>query len=218
MQKALAKAAKAYAGIDTYDSEVWMQERVGGKLRPEERVRKAFVKSPLKIYVRWLPGGANAGLQLSHNAERDGAKHFRVLAAGLKSLAGVRTFALENAVVRKLYPHRFLLNEYHLGFLLAYVDRVIAQAASRRKLTTVSDKKVNDGLPGRSLRVIEIDLADGAADGADFRRVRLGFDEATQLPLLIQTFTADGGLDLSYRFVKFTPNAALDDSTFELKK
>jgi hypothetical protein len=218
LKQMLAKAAKAYAGINSYDSEVWLQERVGGKLLAEERVREAFVKSPLKIYLRWLPGGAYTGLQASHTAERDGPNNFRALATGVKSWAGVQKLALDSALVKKLYPHKFLLNQYHMGFMISHIERVVQQALSRGKLKALSDKPLPNAIPGRQLRAIEVELGENAADGISFRRAVVGFDQATMLPLLIQTFNADGGIHSSYRFIKFSPNVALDDGTFDIKK
>jgi hypothetical protein len=219
---AIAKAANAYAAVAAYDAEVWTQERVGGKLRAEEHVHTVFVKSPMKIYCRWLPGGAYEGLQTSYVAARDGANSYMALESGAAGLIGARTYPNGSKILHRLYPHQYPLKQYHMGFLFSRLQTRQRRAAELNMVAVSVQEPIDTLIPGRRIRLFTCDFAANfpadPVDGVVYRRMIIGFDEKISLPLFIETSIADNKLYARYKYVKFTANPSVPDSLFQLTR
>ena len=218
----IEKSIKAYSGINVYDAEVWIQERIQGKLHNEERVHSVFVKSPLKMYFHWLPGGAFEGLQVSYVAERDGPNKYYALETGFRGLIGLQKYSFDNLLIKQLYPHFYPLKQYHLGFLINRLEANYRRAAELGKISITAEGLKETLIPGRRLRVFKCtfppDFPLDSMDGFRVGQSIVGYDEETSLPLFIENYNSEGQLHSRFKYMKFSPNPAIDASMFELKR
>jgi hypothetical protein len=218
LDRCLARATQAYDKLHAYAAVVTLQERVRGKLLPAEKIRSLYVKSPTKLYCRWLPGGAYAGLQTSYVPDRDGAKNLSALPTGFAGLAGVERLALDATIIDKLYPHQHRINDYHLGFTLSQIQTAVAKGKASGKMQVAAAGVDSTSLAGRRLRIFQVGYSDNKADGLPYRRSVLGFDEETGLPLWIESFDFEDRLYASYKLGSFAVDPAWSDDDFTLKK
>jgi len=218
LQQALKQASQSFNGINTYTAKVILEERHGGKIKGKEIVRAACTKKPFRLYFHWLDGGLYAGLQVSHDRRRDGANQLQALESGVRGMVGVTTWSLDSRIIRTFYPHHFKLTQYDLGFLLQHVADVLEKATAKGKIKVADRGIATNIIPGRRVHVFAIELSENPSDGLLYRRSVLGFDTATHLPRLVETYNFNDKLHARYVVEELKINPSIDENIFTLKK
>ena len=213
-----AKAMAAWEKLDGYLANTVIQERVKGKLREPEKIRSLYLKSPVRMYCLWQPGGSYAGLQIAFTPAKDGANYFRALEGGMAGLAGPLRVALDSYLIEKFYPHHYLVNQYNEGHLLQESSVQMRKAGLVGKNHVTDAGVAADAIPGRRLHMFDIEMSDNPADGMKFRRSIFGYDEPTGLLLFIENYDFKNQLAESYKFMTITVNPTATDADFELKR
>lgn len=216
-QSALAQAKSAYSKIGSYTFHAHLKELNKGKPKELEIVHSEFIKNPRRIYFRWEAGSLFEGLQASHVLDRDGADKFQGLETGVRGLPGVITWKLDSPIIAKLYPHQFLLSQYHMGFIISHIENVTGKAQKDGALSVVFDGTKSLDKSGRVLDMYKLELSKGAGSGK-YKKGTVGFDQKTKLPLYLEIFDHQGRLFARYDIKKFAPNAKVDTAVFTLKK
>ncbi|MDP8255483.1 MAG: DUF1571 domain-containing protein [Candidatus Alcyoniella australis] len=218
LDQSLLRAHAAYDVLQNYSAMVEVRELVRGRTSEMERIFVVFDKSPLRMYVRWLPGGGNAGMQASYVESRDGPDHFLVLETGLRGLFGVLRFRLDSAFADTLYPHHFRMIDYDFGkqldFAQGLYDRARELGGCRVEVLGIDQRS----MPGHRLKRYSVLIGDDQADGLKFRRLNMAFDLGSGMPLHLEYVDLQDRVWGSYRFMSFEIDPLIDDALFELRK
>lgn len=217
LEQALEQAATTYAGMATYTADVILRERHKGKIQGDERIRAALAKSPLRLHFTWKKTGIYGGLQAAYDAKRDGPDHYTGLSTGASGLLGVRRWHVHSKVIKKLYPHHFPMNQYHMGFMLGHMREMFDKARAAGKIQARILAEPPARAAGRNLIFYAIELSADPADGLLYRRALIGAHPKTSLPLFIELYGFDDRLWGNYDFVTLHPNVKIDPSEFTLK-
>jgi hypothetical protein len=216
LTRAMDRADQAYRAVSAYTADVLAQERLGGKLKTE-KIRSVVSKNPFRAYFQWVEGGLHVGMKASYVAERDGPRHLLARGSGAAGLAGVQKLAFDSVVIKKVYPHHFDINQYHLGFMLEEMRRIAQRAAAKQRLAVTDGGISTTAVPGKRLRLYRAELSADPADGFRYRLCLYGFDEATALPLLIENYGFQNEAYSIYRILGLQLNPPIDPSVFDLK-
>jgi hypothetical protein len=134
----------------------------------------------------------------------------------------VRKYAFDSLLIKKFYPHQYVIKNYHLGFLLSRLQARHLRATELNAIKVTIGGPPNAAIPGRRLRVFTCEFAPNfpvdPTDGVRYRRTIIGFDEQTSLPLFIETYDGNGQFYARYKYMKFTANPNIPDSLFELRR
>lgn len=215
-ERLLTEAAARVAGLRTYACTVLCQERIGGRLRRQERI-ESLVRAPSSVYLRWVAGPFE-GLQASHVPERDGPNKFMARESGLKGLAGALSLHHRSKLVDQLYPHHFRTHETSLHFLVGLSVELLTRARAAGKLRSLRLEEVDDAVLERRATRVDCELSRDPRDGLRWPRIELFFERQSQLPLHLRLHDFDGNLAGEYAFLDLRPNVELPASAFELAR
>jgi hypothetical protein len=198
------------------------QERIGGKLRPEETIRVAFRDEPFAVFMSWVTGGGTASATVYVRGENEG-----------KMLAQVPVLGARPTDPRGFMPRqsaRYSIEEF--GLVQSTKRTLAAWSAARDNGTLKTEylgRKAIPELNGQMCHVIRrlcpTDEIDAYAPGDDnavtpknqadaFRTVTVYLSAESWLQLGTELRRADGELAGAYWFRELVVNPKLPANQF----
>lgn len=206
-EKWLSEAEAAYAGVSGYTAIFHKQQRVAGKLEPEETIFLKFRK-PLSLYMKWIkPPYKGSELLYVAGWNQDRVRAHR---------GGLLRF-----VTRNLHPDDPGLMAGNLrpvtstgiGYLLESVARNIRAAIKGNELTFAMQG--DETVYGRSTRVVVATFPDAKAKDYDGRRMIIHQDIGNGMLLRIRIHDRDDQLVESYGYENLDLQSTLTDADFD---
>ncbi|HSB68245.1 MAG TPA: DUF1571 domain-containing protein [Candidatus Methylomirabilis sp.] len=184
-------AEKSYAGVHDYTSIMLGRERLGGELRPQERILLKFQR-PFKVYMKWIEGPSKGreGLYVS------GAHNGKFLLYEPRGIRRLFTAALEPSDQRVMEQSRHPVTDVGIGRLLEIVGEN-ARRGAKNGVLQVIDRGTGD-LAGRRVRNLEGILPRDQKLAYYCYRVLLSFDEEHHLPIRVVVYDWDDQIAEEY--------------------
>jgi uncharacterized protein DUF1571 len=177
-------ADKSYAEVHDYTMIMVGRERIGGVLRPEERILLKFQR-PFKVYLKWLEGPSRGreGLYVS------GAHQGKFLIYEPRGIRRLFTAALDPTEKRVMENSLHPVTDVGIGRLLEIVG-ANARRGAKNGVLQVTDRGVEE-LAGRRVRTLEAMLPREPKLAYYCYRVILSFDEENHLPIRVVVYDWD---------------------------
>lgn len=205
--KWVQEAEAAYFGVESYTAIVHKQQRVAGKLLPEETIFLKF-KKPFSIYMKWIKdpyrgsellfvAGWNENRVRAHRGglqrfiTRDlEPRHPRLMAGNLRPVTDMGIGQLVKAVAVNV---RAAIDRGGLGFSEAGTETVY----------------------GRATQIVEIVLPDGITGGYEGHRLVINQDAGNGILVRIRIHDRDGQLVEYYGYENLDLDAPLSEADFD---
>jgi len=206
-EKWIEEAEAAYESIASYTAIVHKQQRVAGKLLPEETIFLKFRK-PFSLYMKWIKA-PNKGSELLYV---DGWNENRIRA----HRGGLLRF-----IVRDVDPRDPKLMD---GTLRPVTDMGIGQlvrivALNVRAAINAGDigfsEHGEETVYGRKTRVMEVVLPNARAGRYDGRRFVINQDAESKILIRIRVYDQDNQLVENYGYENLDLDARLADTDFD---
>lgn len=206
----LRGAEAAYARVTTYTAVFYKQQRVAGKLLPEETILLKCRKKPFSLYMKWIQE-PHKGSELLYAA---GWNEDRVRAhrGGILSFI-VRNFNTNDPVLMKnnLRP----VTSTGIGFLLEAVATNMRKAIKVGELTFSGCGE--EMLCGRHTQILEVVFPKQRAKDYGGCRYIVNQDVESKILVGIRVYDQDDKLVENYAYENFDLNARLADVDFDPK-
>lgn len=206
----LREAEAAYDKVTTYTAVFHKQQRVAGKLLPEETILLKCRKSPFSLYMKWT-GVPHKDSELLYVT---GWNEGRVKA----HRGGILRFVVRNLepmdpglMAGNLRP----VTSIGIGFLLESVATNIRKAAKVDELT-FSDRG-QETVYGRITQVVEVAFPKEKARDYGAYRYVINQDAESKMLVRIRVYDARGQLVENYGYENLALDAALTDADFDPK-
>ncbi|HEY8506609.1 MAG TPA: DUF1571 domain-containing protein [Gemmataceae bacterium] len=208
----IARAQESYRKVRDYTCTFVKQERVGGRLLPEQTARMYARTEPFSVYFEFLSPRSVAGQEACYVAGANGGK-MRVKGNGWKSALGFVSLDLDDPRVTR--ENRHTIAEAGIGPLIAQIAR--AYAAEKPARVRAAPYRFGGRL---CTRVEMVAPPDGKAGYA--HRSVVYFDRETGLPLRFEAYDRprpggppEGELLECYSYLEPRFNVNLPDATFQ---
>jgi outer membrane lipoprotein-sorting protein len=199
----LSAMGAAWSKVNDYTAIFYKQERVAGKVLPEEKIQLKF-KKPFKIYLHWLAGphegreslyvrGENGGKVIGHEG----------------GILGFITLTMDPAGSMAMKGNRHPITDAGIGRLIEILDKDLKRGRERRelKLTLLGEDEVY----GREAWHI---LKDTPAGGYYAPKMEIWVDKELNLPIKIKIFGPGDEFLESYGYSDLEVNIGLKDEEF----
>jgi hypothetical protein len=201
------EARQVYTQVNDYTCILISQERVKGKLLPEQVIQMTFRKTPFSVHMKWV-GKEKTGQEVCFVTGRNGNK-MRVLPDGIAKNFGWMTIAVDDPKV--LQHSRHVITEAGFGNI---IERCLAGWDAERSLNktqvAVAEYEYN------KRRCWRVETVHTAKDPSFlYYRTVVYFDKETKLPVRMEAYDwprpggPDGGELLecfSYIELRFNTN------------
>jgi hypothetical protein len=184
-------AERSYAEVRDYTSIMVGRERLGGVLKPQEKIRLKFQR-PFKVYMKWLEGPSK-GREGLYASDAHSGKFLIYEPRGIRRLF---TAALDPTDQRVMEQSRHPVTDVGIGRLLEIVGEN-ARRGSRNGVLQVVDRGVGE-LAGRRVRTLEGTLPRDPKLAYYCYRVILSFDEENHLPIQVVVYDWDDQIAEEY--------------------
>ena len=171
----LTRIELSYARINDYTATFRKQERVDGRLLPEETIFLKFQK-PLKVYMKWIEDPSK-GTEALYADGSNGNK----LLVHRGGLLGILTLSLDPRGSLALTKNRHPITEVGLGFLIDGLKRNIRAALLHGELEVI--RLAEESFRGRSTMVVEAKFAPRAGRTYYASRMICHIDTELMLPI-----------------------------------
>jgi hypothetical protein len=209
-EKWLREAEAAYDGVAFYTAVFHKQQRVAGKLEPEETIFLKYRKKPVSMYLKWIEApyeGSELLYVVGWNQDRVRAHR-----------GGILRF-----ITRNLDPRDPLLMRDNLrpvtssgiGYLLLAVG-VNARRAIKAGELAFSERG-EETVYGRRAHVLELVFPKKSAKHYDGRRFVISQDVETKILFKITVYDGDDQLVETYGYENLVLNAPLANADFDPK-
>lgn len=215
LPKALAEAKAVYAKTRDYSGYMVRQERVGGKLQPEQTAEIRVRTEPFAIYTKTLAPKPLLGQELAYMAGKKDDK-VRVRAAGIAGVGGFLTVNPDDPKANVDSRHK--ITDTGIGAVLKRVDA--AMDAEKRAKTSPQILVGEYTFDNRPCTRYEV-FCERAHMGRYAYRVVVYFDRELKLPVRLEAYDAPKGAEASgeliecVSFVSLKVNGGLGDAVFE---
>ncbi|MBI2903339.1 MAG: DUF1571 domain-containing protein [Candidatus Methylomirabilis oxyfera] len=202
----LTRIESSYARINDYTATFRKQERVDGKLLPEETILLKFQK-PLKVYMKWIedPSKGTEALYV------DGSNGNKLL-VHRGGLLGILTLSLDPKGSLALTKNRHPITEVGLGFLIDGLKRNVRTALGHGELEII--RVAEEGFRGRSAMVVEAKFAPRAGRTYYASRMVCYIDTELMLPIGAAFYDERDALFERYSYSDVKLNAGLTPLDF----
>ena len=169
----LTRIESSYARINDYTAVFRKQERVDGKLLPEDTILLKFQK-PLKVYMKWIqdPSKGTEALYV------DGSNGNKLL-VHRGGILGILTLSLDPRGSLALTKNRHPITEVGFGYLIDGLQRNIRMALLHGEFEII--RLAEETFRGRSATVVESRFL--ARGGRTYHASRMVFHIDTELQL-----------------------------------
>jgi hypothetical protein len=207
-QEWLREAEAAYDKVRSYTAIFHKQQRVAGKLEPEETILLKCRKTPFSLYMKWIRRPYEGSeLLYVKGWNEDRAKAHR---------GGLLRF-----ITRDLDPsHPGLMADNlrpvtstGIGFLLEAVATNIRKASKRGELTFSA--RGEESVYGRKTQVLEMIFPKARAGDYDGYRHVINQDVESKILVRIRVYDRDDRLVENYGYENLYLNAPLGDAAFD---
>jgi hypothetical protein len=207
-QEWLREAEAAYDKVRSYTAIFHKQQRVAGKLEPEETILLKCRKTPFSLYMKWVRRPYEGSeLLYVKGWNEDRAKAHR---------GGLLRF-----ITRDLDPsHPGLMADNlrpvtstGIGFLLEAVATNIRKASKRGELTFSA--RGEESVYGRKTQVLEMIFPKARAGDYDGYRHVINQDVESKILVRIRVYDRDDQLVENYGYENLYLNAPLGDAAFD---
>jgi hypothetical protein len=207
-QEWLREAEAAYDKVRSYTAIFHKQQRVAGKLEPEETILLKCRKTPFSLYMKWIRRPYEGSeLLYVKGWNEDRAKAHR---------GGLLRF-----ITRDLDPsHPGLMADNlrpvtstGIGFLLEAVATNIRKASKRGELTFSA--RGEESVYGRKTQVLEMIFPKARAGDYDGYRHVINQDVESKILVRIRVYDRDDQLVENYGYENLYLNAPLGDAAFD---
>jgi hypothetical protein len=215
LPKALAEAKTTYEKMRDYSGYMVRQERIGGKLMPEQTAELRVRVSPHAVYMKTLAPKALMGQELSFMAGQKNDK-VRVRAAGVAGVAGFVSLSMDDAKAN--VESRHTLTNTGIGALLKRMETALeAEKKAKTNLQIlVAEYKFND----RPCTRYEV-FCERPHQGRYAYRVVMFIDDEMKVPVRFEAYDAPkvgdaaGEMIECISFVSLKLNGGLGDAVFD---
>jgi len=206
----LREAEAAYDRVPTYTAVFHKQQRVAGKLRPEETILLKCRKKPFSLYMKWIRAPYK-GSELLYVA---GWNEGRVRA----HRGGILRFVTRNLdpgdpglMAGNLRP----VTSTGIGYLLETVATNIRKAIKVGELTF--SERGQETVYGRNTQILEAVIPKERAKDYDGYRYVINQDVESKILVRIRIYDRDDQLVENYGYENLRLNAPLADADFDPK-
>lgn len=171
----LTRMESSYARINDYAAIFRKQERVDGKLLPEETILLKFQK-PLKVYMKWIedPFEGTEALYVNGTNENKVLVH-------RGGILGILTLSLDPKGSVAMTRNRHPITEVGLGFLIDELQRNVKTALQHGELKLI--RLVEEPFGGRQTVAVEARFAPRAGRTYYTARMVCHIDKDRMLPI-----------------------------------
>ena len=175
----LADARKTYPKVKDYSCVLVKQERVNGKLLPEQTAQMTVRTQPFSVSMKFMSPSSIAGQEVCYVAGKNDGK-MRVKGSGLKGALGFITIGLDDS--RAMAQNRHTIETAGIGALIEQITKLHAESRENKSHTTAAEYLFN----GRTCSRIEITQPEGAKSYC--HRSVLFFEKETGLPVRFEAY------------------------------
>jgi len=203
----LSEAEAAYSEVSTYTAIFHKQQRVGGKLLPEETISLKY-KKPSSLYMKWIREpyeGSELLYEASRNEDRVEAHRGGILRFVTRNLDPWDSALMAG----NLRP----VTSTGIGYLLETVAMSMRKAMKAGALTFTD--RGEEAVYGRNTRVLEIVIPKKIAKDYAGCRFVINQDVESKILVRIRVYDCDGQLVENYGYEKLDLNAPLVDADFD---
>jgi hypothetical protein len=212
--RCVAEARQTYQRVKDYTCTMIKQERVGGKLQPENVIAVKFRNPPFSVYMKWSAPKESAGQEVCFVQGRNNDQ-MRVHATGLGSIVGF--VSIDPRDPKVMQNSRHTIYEAGLGNLIERLAR--SWEEDRRIGKTQSRVAEYDYNKRRCVRV-ETYHTERIPQAYCWRSV-VYFDQQTKLPIRTETYDwprqggpPGGDLLETFSYIDLRFNVGLNDTAF----
>jgi outer membrane lipoprotein-sorting protein len=203
----VGEAEAAYAGVESYTAIVHKQQRVAGKLLPEETIFMKFRK-PFSMYLKWI------------SALYEGSELIYVVGWNENRVRAHRG-GFWKFVVRNLYPRDPELmadnlrpvTDIGIGQLIKTVAINVRSAIAAGYISV--EQLGEEVVYGRKTRILDVDLPSGTVGGYGGYRMVINQDIQSKLLIRIRVYDRQGQLVENYGYENLNLNASLSNEDFD---
>jgi len=207
-EKWLREAEAAYDGVATYTAIFHKQQRVAGKLEPEETILLKYRKKPASLYMNWIKApyhGSELLYVSGWNQDRVRAHKGGILRFITRNLdPGDPVLMADN-----LRP----VTSTGIGYLLQAVAINARKAIEAGELAF--SERGEETVYGRTARVLEIVVPKKSAKNYDGRRFVISQDVESKILFRITVYDGDDRLVEAYGYENLVLNAPLANADFD---
>lgn len=214
--KLIADAHKVYPEVRDYTATFIKQERINGKLSPEQTATLKARTQPFSVHLKFTAPAASAGQEACFVF---GKHHNRMRAKsnGLLGAVGFVTLALDDP--KAMANNRHTLAEAGIGHL---IERISACYEAERQAHMAADVRLADyQFDGRPCTRVEVTHKE-RNPGVYAARCVTYFDQETHLPVRFEAYDwptptgePNGALLECYSYTRLRFNVGLGDADFE---
>jgi hypothetical protein len=211
----IGEAAKTYAGVQDYSCTMISQERVRGKLLPQNVIQMKFRGQPFSVYMQWAEPRANAGREVCFVKGRNGDKLRVHEPTGIASRLGF--IPIDPRDPRVLENSRHTIYEAGLGNLIA---RLQTDWTRERQGNTTQIRMADYQYDNRPCTRVETIHTQRDPQAYCYRSV-IYFDKQNHLPVRTECYDwpraggpPEGDLLESFSYVNLQFNLGLTDAVF----
>jgi len=210
----VAEARQTYAQVSTYTCTLISQERVRGKLLPENVISMSFRGQPFSVYMRWLGPKEFAGQEVAYVHGRNNGM-MRVHAKGVLGALGFVSIAPNDPRVMEHSRHTIV--EAGIGNLIERLARSWEfERAQNKTRVQMAEYDYNQ----RRCTRVETILTERTPQAYAYRTV-VYFDKQWRLPVRVECYDfprqggpPEGELLECFSYANLQFNMNLDDRTF----
>ena len=203
----VAEAEAAYARVESYTAVVHKQQRVAGKLLPEETIFLKFRK-PFSMYMKWI------------SAPYEGSELVYVVGWNENQVRAHRG-GFWKFVVRNLHPRDPELmadnlrpvTDFGIGELIKTVAVNVRSAIEAGYISVAHLGE--ESVYGRKTRILDVDLPSGTVGGYGGYRMVINQDIESKVLIRIRVYDRRDQLVENYGYENLNLNAGLADADFD---
>lgn len=202
----LNQMGSRYAGIQDYVAIFHKQERVDGKLLPEETILFKFQK-PLEIYMKWIkePHKGREALYAS-------GKYENKVVAHKGGFFGFLTVSLDPKGRFAMKGNRHPITDAGLGHLIEGLEKNISKAMDNNELEIT--RSGTEDFRGRATFFIEARSDSRGSNKYYASRMILHVDKELMLPIGVAFYDEKGELFERYAYTDLKVNVGLTSEDF----
>ena len=205
--KVLSGMEAAYAKVDDYTANFLKQERVGGKVLPEENIFLKF-KKPFKVYMKWLKGPHEGREALFVRGKYDNK-----VVGHDSGILGFLNLKMDPNGKLAMRGNRHPITDVGIGRLIEIVMTNVRRGEKSGEVTLrlAGEEQVY----GRQAWHIKIDYPPEKAKGYYCRKLDLWVDRELGLPVKIIVYGWKGEFLESYGYRELKINPGLKEEEFD---
>lgn len=207
IEQRLEEAQAAYGKVGGYTAILHKQQRVAGKLLPEETIFLKFRK-PFSVYMKWIRA-PHKGSELIYVEGRNGNR-VRAHRGGLLRFV---TRDLDPRSPELMTNNLRPVTDIGIGQLITIISSSV-HAALRNGDLRFADRG-QERVYGRTTRILEITVSDESAGDVDARRIVINEDVEHTLPIRIRMYDREDRLLENYGYEDLKLDPPLADADFD---